>query len=79
VRGRTALAWRSEWDLPKDAEEFHAALRARLSRRGTPTWRSGWEVFPGGSGNRMATRRAGDAVEIASADDDALLDRLVRR
>jgi hypothetical protein len=79
VRGRTALAWRSEWDLPKDAAEFHAALRARLSRRGTPTWRSGWEVFPGGSGNRMATRRAGDAVELASADDDALLDRLVRR
>ena len=78
VRGRTALAWRSEWDLEKDAGEFHAALRARLSRRGAPAWRSGWEVFPGASGNRMAVRRTGDAVELASADDDALLDRLVR-
>ena len=78
VRGRTALAWRSEWELPKDAAEFHAALRARLSRRGAPAWRSGWEVFPAGSGNRMAARLAGDAVELASADDDALLDRLVR-
>jgi len=27
---------------------------------------------------RMAVRRTGDAVELASADDDALLDRLVR-
>ncbi len=78
VRGRTALAWRSEWELPKDAAEFHAALRARLSRRGAAAWRSGWEVFPAGSGNRMAARLTGDAVELASADDDALLDRLVR-
>jgi len=78
VRGRTALAWRSEWDLPEDAAEFHAAVRARLARRGAPTWRSGWEVFPAASGSRMAARRTGDAVELASADDDALLDRLVR-
>jgi len=78
VRGRTALAWRSEWELPKDAAEFHAALRARLSRRGAAAWRSGWEVFPAGSGNRLAARLTGDAVELASADDDALLDRLVR-
>jgi hypothetical protein len=78
VRGRTALAWRSEWELPEDAAEFHAALRARLSRRGAPAWRSGWEVFPAGSGNRMAARVTGHAVELASADDDALLDRLVR-
>jgi hypothetical protein len=79
VRGRTALAWRSEWDLAKDAAEFHAALRARLARRGAPEWRWGWEVFPAGSGNRLAARLAGDAVELVSADDDALLDRLVRR
>jgi hypothetical protein len=79
VRGRTALAWRGEWDRPPDAGEFHAALRARLARRGEPTWRSGWEVFPAGDGNRMAARRTGDAVELVSADDDALLERLIRR
>lgn len=79
VRGRTALAWRSEWDRPQDAGEFHAALRARLARRGAPEWRSEWEVFPAAAGNRMAARRAGDAVELASADDDALLDRLIRQ
>jgi hypothetical protein len=79
VRGRTALVWRSEWDLAQDAEEFHAALRARLARRGAPSWRFGWEVFPGASGRRQAVRRTGDAVELASADDDALLERLVRR
>jgi hypothetical protein len=79
VRGRTALAWRSEWDRPQDAGEFHAALRVRLARRGEPAWRGGWEVFPAAAGNRMAARRVGDAVELASADDDALLDRLVRQ
>jgi hypothetical protein len=79
VRGRTALAWRSEWDSAQDAAEFHAALRARLRRRGEPVWRSGWEVFPAGSGTRTAARRTGDAVELASADDDDLLDALIGR
>jgi hypothetical protein len=78
VRGRTALAWRSEWDTPRDAAEFHAALRARLARRGAGEWRSGWEVYPASGGTRMAARLSGDAVELASADDDALLGRLVR-
>jgi len=78
VRGRTALAWRSEWDTPRDAAEFHAALRARLARRGPPEWRSGWEVFPASGGNRMAARHSGDWAELVSADDDALLDRLIR-
>lgn len=78
VRGRTALAWRSEWETPSDAAEFRAALRARLARRGPPEWRSGWEVFPAAGGHRMAARLSGDAVELVSADDDAVLDRLVR-
>jgi hypothetical protein len=78
VRGRTALAWRAEWDTAKDAAEFHAALRARLARRGPADWRSGWEVFPASGGFRMAARVSGDAVELASADDDALLERLIR-
>jgi hypothetical protein len=79
VQERTALAWRSEWDLPRDAAEFHAALRARLSRRGRAEWRSGWEVYPAGSGYRMAARVSGAAVELVSADDDALFDRLIPR
>jgi hypothetical protein len=78
VRGRTALAWRSEWDTHRDAAEFHAALRARLARRGAADWREGWEVYPASRGFRMAARISGDAVDLASADDDALLERLIR-
>jgi hypothetical protein len=78
VGGRTALAWRSVWDLPGDADEFHAALRARLGRRGEASWRAGWEVYPGEGASRLAVRRVGDAVDLASADDGALLDRLIR-
>ena len=79
VGGQTALAWRSEWDSPNDAGEFHTALRARLARRGAPSWHSGWEVFPGAGGRRLAVRRAGDAIEVASADGVVLLDRLIGR
>jgi hypothetical protein len=79
VGGQTALAWRSEWDSPKDAGEFHTALRARLARRGAPSWHSGWEVFPGAGARRLAVRRAGDAIELASADDATLLFRLIGR
>ena len=77
VGGRTALAWRSEWDEAADAGEFYAALRARFARHGAPSSRGGWEVFPGGSGRGFAVRRAGDAVDLVSADDGALLGRMV--
>jgi hypothetical protein len=77
VRGRTALAWRSEWDTASDAGEFHAALQARLARQGAPSARAGWEVFPGRTGYRFAVRRAGDAVDLVSSDDAALFDRLI--
>lgn len=76
VGGRTALAWRSEWDVSADAGEFHAALRARFARHGAPSSRGGWEVFPGGGGRGFAVRRVGDAVDLVSADDGALVDRL---
>jgi hypothetical protein len=79
VRGRTALAWRSEWDSVSDAGEFHAALRARFAQHGTASSRAGWEVFPATGGRRFALRRAGDAVELLSADDAALFDRMVGR
>jgi hypothetical protein len=79
VGGRTALAWRSEWDLPANAVAFHAALRARLARSGTRTWRSGWEVFAGTGGRRLAVRCAGDGVDLVSASDGALLERMIVR
>jgi len=77
LRGRTVLAWRSEWDSASDGEEFHAALRARLARKGPPVQRAGWEVFPSVDGPRFAVRRAGDAVDLVSADDAALFDRVI--
>ena len=79
VGGRTALAWRSEWDQATDAGEFHAALRARFARYGAPASRGGWEVFTPTGGRRFAVRRVGDAVDLVSADDGALLDRIVGR
>jgi hypothetical protein len=77
VGGRTALAWRSEWDRAADAGEFHAALRARFARYGAPASRAGWEVFAGSRGRGFAVRRVGDAVDLVSADDGALLGRMV--
>ena len=77
VGGKTALAWRSEWDRPADAAEFHAALRARFARRVPGREQGGFEVFAGERGRRFAVRRAGDAVELLSADDAGLLERLV--
>jgi len=79
VGGKTALAWRSEWDRPADAAEFDTALRARFARRGPGREQGGFEVFSGERGWRFAVRRAGDAVELVSADDAGLLDRLVGR
>jgi hypothetical protein len=76
VGGRTAFAWRTEWDRPVDAAEFHAALRARFARGGASRARAGWEVFSRPDGRCFALRRSGDAVELQSADDEALLDAL---
>jgi hypothetical protein len=79
VGGKTALAWRSEWDLPADAGEFHVALQVRFARHGAPVSRAGWTVFHAVAGRRFALRRAGDAVELVSADDEALFDRIIGR
>jgi uncharacterized membrane protein len=79
VSGATVLAWRSEWDTPADAGEFHAALRARFTRHlGDPDRDSGYEVFGHGPGRQFGLRREGDAVELVSADDVGLLRRLVK-
>ena len=81
ARGGGALAWRSEWDTPGDAAEFHDALRARFTRgHGPAVTRDGWEVFgaPAKGAWAFAVKRDGDAVELASADEPALLDQLLR-
>ena len=81
VRGRSALAWRSEWDAAADAARFHEALRARFTRHlGPAAERDGWEVF-GSAANRghaFAVRRDGGAVELVSADEAELLTELLR-
>jgi uncharacterized membrane protein len=78
VGGRTALAWRSEWDTTRDADEFWAALRSRfVLRHGAASARAGWDVF-GAAGERVfALRRDGDAVSLVSADDVSLLDEML--
>jgi uncharacterized membrane protein len=78
VGGRTALLWRSEWASPRDASEFHQALRRRFAQHHAAAGEvAGWEAF-GGKGERaFAVRRDGDAVELASADDAGLLATLL--
>jgi hypothetical protein len=77
VSGKTALSWRSEWDSRADADEFWGALFARFeARHGKPVPRAGWQVFTSGE-RSFALRRAGDAVELVSADEARLLAELV--
>ena len=56
---------------PRDAGEFHAALCASASRGGgrARVPRRAWRSSPGRADGRFAMRRAGDAVELVSADD----------
>jgi uncharacterized membrane protein len=77
--GRTALAWRSEWDTTRDADEFWAALRSRfVHRHGAASARAGWDVFGAGAEERVfALRRDGDSVSLVSADDASLLDEML--
>ena len=76
VGGRTVLAWRSEWDTATDGDEAWAALRARFARsHGAAVARAGWDVFAPAGRRAFALRRDGPAaIEVASADDTALLD-----
>jgi uncharacterized membrane protein len=77
VGARTVLAWRSEWDRTEDAREFHRALAARFARhRGGSEVRRGWEVYAAPGRWRFALRLEGDAVELLSSDDGALLREL---
>ena len=46
-------------------------------RRGKLSARAGWEVIAGEGGRRFAIRRSGEAVELASAEDEGLLDALI--
>jgi uncharacterized membrane protein len=80
VGGRTALAWRSEWDSPRDGDEAWAALRGRFARlHGPASTRFGWDVLASPGGRAFALRRdAADAMTLVSADDATLLDRVLQ-
>ncbi len=80
VAGRTALAWRSEWDSVEDADEFHEALVQMLLRRHGPSRVRGddWLAFREEDGGRLyAVRRDDEGVCFVSADEARLLDVLV--
>jgi len=79
VRGRTVLAWRSEWDTLARAIAFKEALRQRFSQRlGPARMQDGWETF-GKEGRRwFGLRRQADAVELVSADDSQLFAVMLR-
>jgi hypothetical protein len=77
VGGRTALAWRSEWDTPADAAEFHQALLGRFGRHRRTQARGGWDTFQNGSGHLFGIRRSGKAVELVSADAPAAFESLL--
>jgi uncharacterized membrane protein len=78
VGGRTALAWRSEWDTGADATKFDARLRERFARQHGPGAAHGpWSVFAGEGGWQFALRRDGDGIELASADSAPLLATLL--
>jgi uncharacterized membrane protein len=79
VGGRSVLAWRAEWDTPRDADELWAALRERFSlRHGPATALAGWDVFALEGGRAFALRRDGaDAVALVSAEDRALLEQVL--
>jgi uncharacterized membrane protein len=73
VRGRTLLAWRSEWDAPPRATAFHEAVVQRFSQTlGPARLQEGWQVFAKGSRRWFGLRRQDDAVELVSADDEQL-------
>ncbi len=67
LAGRTLLTWRSEWDSPKEAQEFLGAAERRLLAFGKPTVRDGFLVFSRGDW-RFALRSHHGSVELVSAD-----------
>jgi hypothetical protein len=78
VQGGSALVWTSAWDSVRDATEFEDALRRRFARRrGAEGRRDAWAVFQGEAGWRFAMRRAGDVVNVVSADVPAAFDALL--
>ena len=78
VGGRTALAWRSEWDGAgrRRGVPRRAAGALRAVRRSCLACGLGG-LHARRAGARFAMRRAGEAVDLVSADDGALFDRMV--
>ncbi len=78
VRGRTVLAWRSEWDTPRGAVVFHEALRQRFSRRHGPArLQAGWETWEKSGARWFGLRRESDGVDLVTADDGQLFATLL--
>ena len=71
VGGRTALAWRSEWDSAS-ATPGSSTPRCERASRGTGRLprAGGGRSSTGGGGRAFAMRRVGEAVELVSADDE---------
>lgn len=69
VEGRTLLVWKSEWDDAAEAEEFHAALGARLDRtHGARRSEGGALVFARGRWE-AGIRISRGTVTLVRADD----------
>jgi hypothetical protein len=78
LAGRTLLAWRSEWDSPKETQEFLAAAERRLLSLGKPAVRDGFLVFSRGDW-RFGLRSHRGGVELVSADSLAVFEAALRR
>jgi hypothetical protein len=70
VSGATVLAWRSEWDSPRDLAEFAEALRLRFTRtHGAGSTRGPAVVFRKAPWS-VALRPGPERVDVVSADDE---------
>ena len=73
VRGRTLVAWRTEWDTPADAREFLEAARARYARsHGRARALYGADLYGRGSWN-VALVAGPSRVTIVAGDDAGAL------
>jgi hypothetical protein len=73
VKSRTLLLWRSVWDDPAEAREFHDALRIRFARRhGPASVRRGFTLYSG-EGWTWAVGEWGGTIALVASDDRKLL------
>lgn len=74
MAGRTLLLWGTSWDSVRDADEFSAALRARLARtHSAAPARAGHSIYQRG-GFSLALRQVRGSVLIVSSDEPRAFD-----